>query len=92
MSVSVVVGNPKPRSRTYQAANLVAAAVFVVFGSVSWVDAVPLAIGLLEHRRDKVADSGDGEHAARTEADIEAYVEANRGEPPASARNWHMAS
>jgi uncharacterized membrane protein YfcA len=28
-------------------ANLVAAAVFVIFGSVSWVDAVPLAIGLL---------------------------------------------
>ncbi len=34
-------------------ANLVAAAVFVIFGSVNWAAGVPLAVGLFDRRTDR---------------------------------------
>ena len=45
---------------------------------------------LVQERR--IAFSRVGRCIVLAEADIEAYVEANRVEPPASPRNWHMAS
>jgi excisionase family DNA binding protein len=45
---------------------------------------------LVQERR--IAFSRVGRCIVLAEADIEAYIEASRVEPPASPRNWHMAS
>lgn len=45
---------------------------------------------LVQERR--IAFSRVGRYIVLAEADIEAYVEANRVEPPAPPGKWHMAS
>ncbi len=45
---------------------------------------------LVQERR--IAFSRAGRRIVLAEADIEAYVESNRVEPPGSSCHWHMAS
>jgi FMN reductase len=56
MSVSVVVGNPKPRSRTYQAANLVAERLSGAAPDLA-VDLVELGPALLDWSSSRVAET-----------------------------------
>jgi FMN reductase len=56
MSVSVVVGNPKPRSRTYQAANLVAEMLSGAPPDLA-VDLVELGPALLDWSSSQVAET-----------------------------------
>ena len=93
MSVAIVVGNPKPRSRTYEAAAIVAEHLSGAAPDLS-IDLADLGAGLLDWSDPKVAESVDAVQASdlvldseyAASAELDAWLAASRPQVQATLR------